>query len=69
MSPIAPLFYIGICALIGYIGRDKKFGFVGNFFLSLFLSPLVGFVIWLIQSDKKCDDKKTDKTTDIVKTT
>lgn len=58
------LLYLGLCALIGYVGRDKKFGFVGNFFISLFLSPLVGFVIWLIQSDKKCE-----KPAEVVKTT
>ncbi len=61
-SPIGLIVYIGLCALIGYVGKDKKFGFVGNFFLSLFLSPIVGFVIWLIESDKK-----VEKTVEVVK--
>lgn len=51
MNPLAALVYIGLCLLIGYIGRDKKFGFVGNFLVSLFLSPLIGLIVWLVQSD------------------
>jgi len=51
MNPVAALVYIGLCLLIGYIGRDKKFGFVGNFLISLFLSPLIGLIVWLVQSD------------------
>lgn len=62
MTPIGLLAYLGLCALIGHIGRDKKFGFIGNFFLSLFLSPLVGFVIWLFEADKV-----TTTTTEVVK--
>ncbi len=65
MTPIGLIVYLGICALIGYVGRDKKFGFVGNFFLSLFLSPLVGFVIWLIQSDTKVE--KLEKPVELTK--
>ncbi len=52
------LIYVGLCALIGYFGKDKKFGFIGNFFLSLFLTPVVGFIVWLVQTDKA--EKSTD---------
>ena len=51
MNPVGLLVYLGLCALIGYVGREKKFGFVGNFFISLFFSPLVGFVVWLFQTN------------------
>ena len=51
MSPIAVLLYVGLCVLIGYIGRDKKFGFVGNFLVSLLLSPIIGIIVWLVQPD------------------
>ncbi len=51
MHPYAAIIYIGLCALIGYIGRDKKFGFIGNFLISLFLSPVVGLIVWLVQPD------------------
>lgn len=58
MSPIAMLVYLGLCTLLGYVGREKKFGFIGNFFISLFFSPLVGFVVWLFQSSTKADVAK-----------
>ncbi len=56
MSSVGPLVYLGLCALIGYVGREKKFGFVGNFFISLFFTPLVGFVVWLFQTNTKKAD-------------
>jgi hypothetical protein len=51
MHPIGAIIYLGLCVLIGYIGRDKKFGFIGNFLISLFLSPVIGLIVWLVQSD------------------
>lgn len=55
MTPLGLIVYLALCAVIGYVGKDKKFGFVGNFFISLFLSPLVGFVVWLMQTDKPAE--------------
>jgi hypothetical protein len=51
MSSIGLIVYLGLCVLIGYIGRDKKFGFVGNALIALFLSPVIGFIVWLVQAD------------------
>lgn len=51
MSLPGILFYLGICVLIGYLGREKRFGFVGNFLASLFFTPLLGFVFYLLQHD------------------
>lgn len=51
MHQFGLIVYVGLCVLIGYIGRDKKFGFIGNFLISLFLSPVVGLIVWLVQSD------------------
>jgi hypothetical protein len=45
------LVYVGLCVLLGYVGREKKFGFVGNFLASLFFTPLLGFVFYLLQHD------------------
>jgi len=41
------LIYLGLAALIGYFGKDRKFGFWGYFFCSLLFTPLVGLVIVL----------------------
>jgi hypothetical protein len=51
MHPIAALVYLGLCALIGYIGRDKKFGFIGNLLIALFFTPLIGLIVWLVQPE------------------
>jgi phosphate/sulfate permease len=51
MHPIGAIVYLGLCVLIGYLGRDKKFGFIGNFLISLFLSPVIGLIVWLVQAD------------------
>lgn len=48
---IGLLLYVGLALLIGYIGREKRFGFVGNFLASLFFTPLLGFVFYLLQHD------------------
>lgn len=45
------LLYLGLCILLGYVGREKKFGFAGNFLAALFFTPLLGFVFYLFQSD------------------
>lgn len=44
------LLYIGLALLLGYFGREKKFGFVGNFLASLLFTPVLGFVFYLLQS-------------------
>ncbi len=41
--------YIGLCWLIAHNGRTTKFGFWGNFAVSLVLSPLVGLLVLLAQ--------------------
>ena len=50
LASIAP--YIVFCLLIGYIGRDKKFGFWGNLFAALLLTPLIGLIVLLAQDDR-----------------
>lgn len=43
--------YIGFCALIGWFGSNRRFGFWGYFFLSFIFSPIVGLLL-VIGSDK-----------------
>jgi hypothetical protein len=49
---ILPVVYIIICALIALVGKGKSIGYWGTFFLSLFLSPLVGLIIALASGPK-----------------
>lgn len=41
------LLHVGLCALIGYLGRKRKFGFWGYFAASLLLTPLIGLLLVL----------------------
>ena len=54
MSPviISVLPLILIAALIGYLGKTRKFGFWGNFAVSLFLTPIIGLLVFFAQSPK-----------------
>jgi len=42
---------IALSLIIGYLGRRRKMGFWGLFFGSMFLTPLIGFVILLASDD------------------
>jgi hypothetical protein len=44
--------YIGICVLLAFLGKNRKWGFWGYFWSSLLLSPLLGF-FFLLASDPK----------------
>jgi hypothetical protein len=39
------LCWLGLSFIAGYIGSDRKIGFWGGFLLSIFLSPLIGFIV------------------------
>ena len=51
------IFWIILCIVIGFLGKDKKIGFAGAFFLSLLLSPLIGLIIVLASSSKAPQNK------------
>src|ERR1700747_2068899 len=44
------LFYIAFCALIGWFGSRRPFGFWGHFFVSLIFTPFVGLLL-VVASD------------------
>ena len=48
--------YVLLCWLLAFFGRDLKFGFWGNFWVSIILTPIVGVVVMLAQ-DKKQEKK------------
>jgi Sec-independent protein secretion pathway component TatC len=43
-----PVFYIGLCLLVGWLGRKRKVGFVGFFLISLLLTPVPTVLILLV---------------------
>ncbi len=52
MYMIFIMIYLIICILIGYAGRNRKFGFWGFLFCSIFLTPITGFVAYLASCEK-----------------
>lgn len=49
---------IGLSALVGQLGKNRKIGFGWSFALSLFLSPIIGLIITLFS--KKNDVEFVD---------
>ncbi|HEY1110541.1 MAG TPA: hypothetical protein VGE76_17960 [Opitutaceae bacterium] len=49
--PLLP--YVLFALFVGYLGSARKFGFWGNFFVTLVLTPLVGVVVLLAQEAPK----------------
>lgn len=49
---IFTIVYIGLCLIIALIGSNRKFGFWGYFFCSLFLTPVIGALV-LLASDER----------------
>jgi hypothetical protein len=49
--------YFFICYLIAFLGRKRKFGFWGYLFLTIFLTPIVGFIA-LLAADPKDENKR-----------
>lgn len=48
------LSWVALSFVVGFIGQNRKIGFAGAFFLSLFLSPLVGLIVTVIsKSDEQ----------------
>lgn len=43
---------IGLAALVGQLGKNRKIGFGWSFTLSLFLSPIIGLIITLFSKKK-----------------
>lgn len=39
--------------VIGLLGRNKRFGFSGNFLIAFLFSPLVGAIVLLASDDRR----------------
>lgn len=51
--------------LVAYYGDKKGQGFIGLFFLSVLLSPLIGFIVALATGDK--NTKKCKQCAELIK--
>lgn len=53
--------WIGLSVLVGVLGEKRAIGFMWGMFLSLLLSPLLGFIIVM------CSSRKPEDKTEILK--
>ena len=58
---IVAIVYVGLCFLIAWIGANRKFGFWGYFFCSLFLTPFIGAIVLLASDERPEPLKKCPK--------
>jgi len=56
-----PLICIPIAFLFGYLGRNKRMGFWGYFFATLFLTPFIGAILLIVTDKKKTDDEEKEE--------
>jgi|GEM_PF-961678 len=53
INPWVLIVWIAASWVIGLLGKDKRFGFFGNFLVSFLFSPLVGAIVLLASDDRK----------------
>jgi hypothetical protein len=58
------ILYVALCALVAYLGRERKFGFWLYLLASFLLSPLVGMIIVLASEKKKSAPSMEEATAD-----
>lgn len=59
---LTAILYVIACFVIGVLGRNRRFGFWGFFFCSLFLSPVIGLIVFLATEKRNpCPENKKDK--------
>jgi len=46
------ILYVSVAALVGFIGRRRKFGAWGYFFGSILLTPIIGALL-IMASDRR----------------
>jgi hypothetical protein len=49
---VSLLVLLVLSAIVGYVGKDRKFGFWGYFFFSVLFTPIIGLII-TFASDKR----------------
>jgi hypothetical protein len=53
-------FYLGLCALVGWCGSNRRMGFWGYFFFSLIFTPLLG-LLFVIASDRPVPSSRINR--------
>lgn len=51
-SLVMIILYVALCWLVGHLGRNTKFSFAGNFWVSVILTPMIGLLVLLAQDSR-----------------
>jgi hypothetical protein len=43
------ILYVAFCWLLAFVGRNAKFSFWGNFWVSIIFTPIIGILVLLAQ--------------------
>ncbi len=54
------LIFVALSIVIGFLGRKRRFGFWGYFFLSMLLTPVVG-LLTLIAAIPKAESRERNR--------
>ena len=52
INPVTILLWVSAAWLIGFLGRKRRYGFFGNFLITMMFSPIVGIIV-LLASDEQ----------------
>ena len=52
MHIVALIIYILLCYIVGLLGKNRKFKFIGYFILSILFTPVLG-LLFVIASDSR----------------
>jgi hypothetical protein len=52
------IIYALLAAVVGWLASNTRLGFGGGFLLSLLLTPVIGFVIYLFYPDKRAQEAR-----------
>jgi hypothetical protein len=52
VHPFTIVLWVFLSWVIAMFGRDKRFGFFGNFLVSFLFSPLVGLIVLMASDDR-----------------
>ena len=63
-----PIVYIIVSFFFGFLGRNKKMGFWGIFFVTLFFTPFIGAIVLIVSAKRETEEEQDAKISKRVET-
>jgi hypothetical protein len=62
VSPLALFItYLVFCILVGICGSQRRMGFIGTFFLSIFFTPVLGLILLLLTGSSRRETERRSR--------